>query len=246
MDEFKLDSLEKEDKNITFKTDNFQSGFDKVFSSYNDGVNKPGANNTGKVENRTNKAEPNNLPVQPEQKVEEKPKISEADLLASQKKGYEEGYSKGYADAKSASENLDKQINEAVKNIDQKLAQILQERKFEDLKKSEDVVELALKVARKASGKSLSENSCQVIENVIIKSFELLFDEPKILICVNSKILDEMKKRVDMLVKSEGFNSEVEIIASDSINVGACKIQWQGGGLISDHEAIWNDIESMI
>jgi hypothetical protein len=51
---------------------------------------------------------------------------------------------------------------------------------------------------------------------------------------------------VQNLVKSEGFNSQVEVVANDKIAIGACQIQWQGGGLVTDYEAVWKDIEAMI
>jgi flagellar biosynthesis/type III secretory pathway protein FliH len=241
MNEFKLASSKEKADNVS-AIDNFQSGFDKVFGAVATS-DKNNASATNASEIRTD-----NQIVQKNPSIEEavKPTISEIDLINSQKKGYEEGYAKGYAAAKSASEELEKQLSQTIANIDSCLKEVLQARKFDDLKKSEDVIELALKVARKMSGKSLSENACQVVENVIIRSFEILFDEPKIVISVNSKILDGINKRVQNLVKSEGFNYQVEIVANDKIAIGACQIQWQGGGLVTDYEAVWKDIEAMI
>lgn len=242
MNEFKLASVKEENNNISVAGDGFQSGFDKVFGAFASS-DKNNGNTRNSAEMLADKPS-----SQKNSTIEEsvKPIISESDLINSQKKGYEDGYAKGYAAAKSASEELEKQVHQTIKEIDVCLKEVLQARKFDDLKKSEDVIELALKVARKMSGKCLSENACQIVENVIIRSFEILFDEPKIVISVNSKILDEINKRVESLVKSEGFSSEVEVVANDKISVGACQIQWQGGGLVTDHEAVWKDIEAMI
>lgn len=241
MNEFKLASAKEKGGNIS-AIDSFQSGFDKVFGAVATS-DKTNGSTKNASEIRTD-----NQTLQKNTNVEEvvKPAISEIDLINSQKKGYEDGYAKGYAAAKSASEELEKQLQQTIANIDSSLKEVLQARKFDDLKKSEDVIELALKVARKMSGKSLSENACQVVENVIIRSFEILFDEPKIVISVNSKILDGINKRVQNLVKSEGFNSQVEVVANDKIDIGSCQLQWQGGGLVTDHEAVWKDIEAMI
>lgn len=241
MSEFKLAS-EKGKAGTISVMDNFQSGFDKVFGTF-----ATTEKNTSSI-NNSSEVLVDNVAVQKKTTSEEpaKPLLSEIDLLNSQKKGYEEGYAKGYAAAKLASEELEKQTQQTIQEIDLRLKEILEARKFEDLKKSEDVIELALKIARKMSGNSLSENACQVVENVIIRSFEILFDEPQIVISVNSKILDGIKQRVQNLVKSEGFNSKVEILANDKIAVGSCQIQWQGGGLVTNHEAVWKDIEAMI
>ena len=244
MEELKLNNAKNIKSNVSNASENFQSGFDKVFGSFgNVGATKGG----NSIKNSSDKkVSQSAVKEAPKEVVKEEPKITEADVVASNKKSYEEGYSKGYTDAKAASESLNNQINETVKNIDVKLKEILELRKFEDLKKSEDVINLALKVARKVSDKSISDNACQIVENVIVKSFEILFDEPRLLICVHSKIIDDMKKRVENLIKSEGFSSNVEVVASDNIGVGDCKIQWQGGGLITDYDAVWKDIEAML
>ncbi|MDA0781018.1 MAG: FliH/SctL family protein [Rickettsiales bacterium] len=245
MEEFKLNTFKKDVKNNISNADsNFQSGFDKVFGSFSGGT--PAVANKPKQPDNQRSEANNTVHNIPSTVVKDEPKITEAEVTASHKKGYEEGYSKGYKDAKTAADDINNQINETVKNIDLKLKDILEVRKFEDLKKSEDVIDLALKVARKVSDNSISDNACRLVENVIVKSFEILFDEPRLLICVNSKILADMKKKIDNLVKSEGFSANVEVVASDNIGVGDCKIQWQGGGLITDREAVWKDIEAML
>jgi flagellar assembly protein FliH len=246
MEEFKLNPVKETKNKVSNDIGNFQSGFDKVFDAF--GNNKEATTNSAADNTNLNHKNKPKQPIKnvPEQVAKDEPKITEYDLVESNKNGYEKGYSKGYSDAKNKSEEINNQINETIKNVDAKLSEILQVRKFEDLKKSEDVINLALRVARKVSDNSIKENACQMVENVIVKSFEILFDEPRILICVNSKIIEDIKKRINNLVKSEGFSSEVEVVASDNIAVGDCKIQWQGGGLITDHEAVWKDIEAML
>lgn len=172
-------------------------------------------------------------------------KFTEEDLASSRSQGYEDGYSKGYSAAKTDADEVNKNILENLKIIDEKITQMVQLNYVADVKKDKDVALVVAKIAKKISHNALKNNSTVEIEEVIRRSFELFFDEPRLTIYINNEILGEINKKVDELASAVNFSGEVEIYGREDMPLGSCSIEWKGGGLKVDKQYIIDEIEKM-
>jgi flagellar biosynthesis/type III secretory pathway protein FliH len=232
MEKFDFKILTKENSGSIVDESDFQSGFDKIFAPYKQSEQKQVVNQAAPTVAVSVPAPLQNL-------------HTEKDLADSKAKGFEEGYAKGYHDAKSASDELNKKLNESLYVVFGKLGQVFEAKKFEDERDIADVVQIVVRVAKKVSDAAFATNAAEAVEKVVKKSFEMLFDEPKMVVLVGADVAEGINEKVGNLAKTSGFKGEFEIKAGNNIGAGGCEIEWQGGGLKSDKEAIWQEIDKV-
>lgn len=173
------------------------------------------------------------------------PAYSEKDITESRTKGYEEGYSKGFKDARTAADEINKQIEQNLKNIENQFAQMASAKNAAYLRQEKQVAEVIMAIAGKVVGSALDKNPLAEIENIVSKSFSMLFDEPELVITVNSTIADMLEPRVISIAAKEGFKGGVIIRRQDDVAAGGCVIEWKGGGLKADREQIMAEISRL-
>jgi flagellar biosynthesis/type III secretory pathway protein FliH len=232
MEKFDFKSLVKE-KGAVADAGDFQSGFDKIFAPYK----KPEQHQTVRP----------SAPVQARVEAPQPPQniYTEKDLAESKARGFEEGYAKGYSDAKVASDELNKKLNESLHVVFGKLQQVIEAKSFEDEKSAADIAEIAVRIAKKVSDAAFADNAAGAVEKVMKKSFEMLFDEPKIIISVGADVAGGINEKIVAIAKESGFKGEFEIKADNNIGAGGCNVEWQGGGLRSDKDTVWKEIDKL-
>lgn len=180
--------------------------------------------------------------------VPEKPKehvFSEKDILESRQKGYEEGYAKGYIGAKSDELEIAKKIETSLDDITLKLSAIGEAIKTRNEMNVQNMVVLALKIARKVAGTAIKNDPYIEIENVFMANINLLFEEPKVAIAVNPELVENITGRITALAKIEGLKNNIEISGNPSIPSGSCDVKWNGGGIRSNKDEVWQQIEEL-
>lgn len=179
---------------------------------------------------------------QPQQVIPPVPSISEKDLLEARTKGYEDGYSKGYAAAKHERDELDKSILTSLNKLADGMKNLAFEFEKEMDKNSSDIAEMVVKLSKKIAGDALKNNPYAEIEKVVKRALGLLFNEPKVLVFVNNKFVENVKERISKIVMEVTFIGEVEVLGSADVPAGSCRVQWQGGGVKSNKYELYNDI----
>lgn len=219
----------------------FEAGFEKVFAPFPNTPAKPAAKPAfSSASQPAHTTTPAAAPAQEPQAPD-----SQKALTESRTKGFEEGYAKGFKDARSEADERNTRIERTVNSLSQALNNVLQERRFDDVRKAEEVAEIVLRIARKVAGSALTENPVPEIEKVVKKSFEILFNEPYLVVYVHSTVLEDVAKKIESITRTEGFRGTVEVKAKDSLSDGSCELQWEGGGLKSDKDAIWKEISQV-
>lgn len=173
------------------------------------------------------------------------PTFSQKELLESRQKGYEEGYAKGYAGAKSEEAETAKKIKANLDDITIKLAAISEAVKSRNEVHLQNLAILALKIARKVAGNALKKDPYIEIENIFLNNIQMLFDEPNISISVNPELVESISERITTLAKIEGFKNNIEISGNPGIPSGSCDIKWNGGGIKSNKDEVWAQIEQL-
>lgn len=180
--------------------------------------------------------------------VPEKPKepaFSEKDILESRQRGYEEGYAKGYAGAKSDELELAKKIQVSLDDISIKFAAIGEAIKTRNEMNVQNMVVLALKIARKVAGTAIKNDPYIEIENIFMSNINLLFEEPTVSIMVNPELVENITGRITTLAKIEGLKNNIEISGNPAIPPGSCDVKWHGGGIRSNKDEVWQQIEEL-
>jgi flagellar assembly protein FliH len=104
---------------------------------------------------------------------------------------------------------------------------------------------IAIAVAKKVAGSALEDAPIAEIERVIRESFVRLSDTPRIVIYLHPELLALSTQRVEQLTRTHGFEGEIDL-RPDALQVkGDCRIEWEGGGLKSSKEDIWQQIEQI-
>ncbi len=170
---------------------------------------------------------------------------SEKDLADHKMKGYEEGYAKGYSSAKTDADDVSRKIEANLKTIDARLAQIIEANKANADKTEKEIADVVIRIARKVADTALANNPVAEVEKIIKRSFELLFNEPQLIIYVSNDIVGEVEKKIGHLASKEGFKGQVEIKGKAEIAIGGCTVEWQGGGLKVDKQDVWDEINRM-
>ncbi len=178
----------------------------------------------------------------PEQPAEKIITYSEKDLSDSKSKGFEEGYAKGFKDATDAAEEVNKSILETSNEIVKQAQELIKQRNLGQEKQAKDLASITLRIARKIAGKALKSEPLVEVEEVISKSLKMLFEEPKILINVNDRVAGELTKKIDSIAEKADFTGVIEVKGSDKIGLCSCDISWQGGGVVSDKESVFKEI----
>ena len=174
------------------------------------------------------------------------PSFSEKDILEAKKNAFEEGFAKGYNSAKSAEAEVEKQIQVSLSDITIKLAAIGEAVKTRNNEHIKELAQLTLKIARKVAGKALKIDPYIEIETVVRETLPILFDEPKIIIIVNSDLVKNIEERIASLAKSEGFKNKIEVTGNPALHFGNCEIEWSGGGIKNHKDAMWGQIENLV
>ena len=170
---------------------------------------------------------------------------TEKELSDSRTAGYEEGYSKGFSAAKADADTLNKEIDACVKSIDEKLASLSNSADLAGQKQEKEVADVVLRIAKKIADTALKTNPVDEVEKIVSKSFELLFDEPKIVIYVNEGMVSQVQSRVDSLASKSGFNGQVSLEVKSGLSAGDCEVHWAGGGLSGDKSILLDEIDQM-
>lgn len=227
MDKFDFKSLEKQTEAIADSGD-FRSGFSSIFNPAKKTENGKPAVDT------VPQSDPEVLKLQ-----------LEKEIAQSKAKGFEEGYAKGYSDAKSAADEVNKQVEIGVKSLADGLSQLMAEKQLQYERDATEVADIVVRVAKKITETELANNAVEAVERVIKKSFDMLFDEPQIIVTVSSHIFEGLSEKFIALAKLEGFKGKVEIVPDDRLSIASSRIEWQGGGLCSDKEDAWREIEKL-
>ncbi|MCE3233556.1 MAG: hypothetical protein K0R98_1813 [Rickettsiaceae bacterium] len=229
MEKFDFKALDKEKSSLAESGD-FRSGFFSVFNPV-----------------KETEAEENPAPVDivPQPDPEVIKLQMEKEITQSRAKGFEEGYAKGYSDARLEADEVNKQVELGVRLLVDGLNQLIEQKKLQCKREVSDVADIILRVTKKITQAELSANAAEMVEKVVRKSFELLFDEPLIVISVNPMIYEGLQERFANLAKNEGFKGKVEVVPDDKLSVASSQIEWKGGGLCSDKENAWLEVEKL-
>lgn len=84
------------------------------------------------------------------------------------------------------------------------------------------------------------------IEALVAESFQLVRDEPRIVVRVADNLLDALKERLPSLSNGQGYGGKIVLIGDDRIAEGDCLVEWADGGLERNMNKIMTDIDRCV
>jgi len=173
-------------------------------------------------------------------------KYTDEDLSKARTEGFENGYARGYDKAKSDILEIDKAIQASLHMAQEKIALSFKQQEEINNRKLVEFALLSTTLAKKVTGKIIGQAVIEELQNILEKNAKLFFEQQKVNIMVNKSLSSALTDKINNMRQSDSaIWSLIEIKSSDAMPLGACEVQWQGGGIRIDKEVMWHEIERL-
>ena len=181
----------------------------------------------------------------------ERPVYSENQLKAAEEKAREEGRLNGLEEGREsawqeAMVSLQKQNTDTLLTIDASLKNILDTLQQQAQDSFSAAIDFALAVCKKAVPALCATNAIEEIRALLKNNLHFLKDEPKISLCLNPFLADQIKPVLADLIKKESYSGKIALVRDDSLAVGDCRIEWKNGGLEKNVQDVLNHTEELL
>ncbi len=123
---------------------------------------------------------------------------------------------------------------------------LLQGLDSEQARIEKDAVGLAFLAARRFAAHLIAREPLAEVVALLSECLAPLRRQPHVVVRVNEKDSDRLKKAVDGLVYEKGFEGRLVILGEPELERGDCRIEWADGGLLRDRKALEKQIEASV
>ena len=142
-----------------------------------------------------------------------------------------ETFAAGKADAEARASTLKA---DAISNIGEGLASLLQSVDTMEKSMREESVALALAVARKLAEAALNAFPLREIQDVVTDCLHKLHREPRLVVRVPAQMSDALQAEIHELADRHGFAGRIVVLPEPALCGADCRVEWAGGGLERD------------
>lgn len=152
-----------------------------------------------------------------------------------EKEGYEAGFDKGYYEGlEKGKTEMDKKY-ESLSGALTSIADMALSEKHKIVRNAEeDIVSLAIDIAKKVVGSELSENR-EIVVNFVKEAIKMLENKEKIIIYCHPEDIELIKSHREDFIKLTDLNEALHILPDDMLERGECRLE-------SDSEIVDTDI----
>lgn len=185
-----------------------------------------------------------NEPKEPEKK------FTDEDLENAKKESYQNGFSSGLSEGQTIGKGerivIEQNIDSSLKTITSKIDEIFSavEKQKDHLTKT--FTKLSFDIAKKIAGNAIKENPTEKIEQAFKDTINLLGQEIKISIFVNTSQKADIEAKIGQIVATTEHVGKVSIKADDNIAQNDCRIEWEGGSLDLNNQKVIDDINTIL
>src|SRR5262249_10725046 len=172
-----------------------------------------------------------------------KPTVALAEHAQKVKDADVAGYGRGFAAAKAEVEQhaaaaLDP-IAASLKTLEASLAAV-------EARLETEAVEVAVAVARKLAPTLVAREPLAEISALATECFRHLVASPHVVVRVNDALHPSARERLEEIIRRQGLESRLVVLAQPDIAPGDCRIEWADGGLVRDSAAVAATIEQAV
>ncbi len=175
-------------------------------------------------------------PAQPEAEPEPPPPTFTQDqLVQARKQGYDEGQKAGrlagHKAGKAEVEGLvNTRISQALTKIANSLDRLTQEHAALAAARTREPVEITLTILRRLWPELERRHGIDEIEAMVSKCLADFVDEPRVVVTVNTGMIEQIKGRVVPLTEKSGFGGRLVVAEDDKLGPADCRVEWAKGG----------------
>lgn len=134
----------------------------------------------------------------------------------------------------------------ALNDISNKLGIIDQRYDSSLLTMQNQCIELAYEIAKRIITTSIGRLAIDEVMDFLRQQFHLIHTESEINIHVNTENLDQLRERISQYINDNHYRFNVIITSGDDVEVGDCRIKWNGGSVIQNKSVLLKQIEFIL
>ena len=182
-------------------------------------------------------------PPSPSSYNEEQLKAAEREAY---KKGFLEGTEEGKKQAESEQASIDRKLAETVEKFARSVTPLLSDYRAMALQMKQDMIKVAMGIARKVAGDALAQNSAAEVEAIALRCVETMIAEPRIAITVHESVAASLEKRLQALKEKLQASADIVVVRDAAINPADCKIEWKYGAMERHTGTLWDQIDKAV
>ncbi|MFO1112953.1 MAG: FliH/SctL family protein [Rhodospirillales bacterium] len=160
-----------------------------------------------------------------------------------------EGYARGRAEVEAAEEAhraAEQEHRQSLDAIGAQLQAMLEDRAAAAEAASADAVLVAAAMVRRLLPHHWREGAAAEIEAMVREALAGLAEEPRITVRVAPDLHARLLAGLERVAAECGAEGRLRVQADAGISSGDCVIDWRGGGICRDQQAMWREIDRMI
>ncbi len=157
-----------------------------------------------------------------------------ARLAAAESAAYGRGRAEAQAEAQSQAE---RRLAEALERIARGLAAANQALAAIETRLECEAVDVAVAVAKKLAPALIAREPFAEIAALATDCFRQLVAAPHVAVRVNDVLYAAACEKLDAIMRAEGYEGRLVVLAEPTIAVGDCRIEWADGGINRDKAA---------
>lgn len=182
-------------------------------------------------------------PPEPEPDLPPPPTFTEEDLQVVREAAYEEGRRNGIAEAEETQQAL---LSAAMDRISNALAGLNDAQAEANDANQQVAARVSMAVLKKMLPAACEEHGFEEIVRTVQECFANVLDEPRIIVRVDSSLVDPLRERLEQSAAEHGFEGRVVVQSDGRVGIGDCRVEWTDGGAERDQGRLMADIEAAV
>jgi len=170
--------------------------------------------------------------------VDHAQKLAEAEAAA---------HRRGYAQAQSdAAVESDRRVAAALERIADGIAEADKTLSAVETRLECEAVEVAVAVAKKLAPELIAREPFAEIAALASDCFRQLVAAPHVVVRIQDALYATAREKLEQIVRSQGFEGRLVVLAEPEIALGDCRIEWADGGINRDSAAAGAAIDAAV
>ena len=181
--------------------------------------------------------------AEPEPELPPAPTFTEEDLQVVREAAYEEGHRNGIAEANETQQAL---LAASLERVSNALAMLDSAQADANDANQRIAARVAMAVLKKVLPAACEQNAFEEVVRTVQECLGHVLDEPRIIVRVDSALVDPMRERLEQTAIEHGFEGRVVVQADTRVAIGDCRVEWTDGGAERDQARLIADIENAV
>ena len=181
--------------------------------------------------------------AEPEPELPPAPTFTEEDLQVVREAAYEEGHRNGIAEANETQQAL---LAASLERVSNALAMLDSAQADANDANQRIAARVAMAVLKKVLPAACEQNAFEEVVRTVQECLGHVLDEPRIIVRVDSALVDPMRERLEQTAIEHGFEGRVVVQADTRVAIGDCRVEWTDGGAERDQTRLIADIENAV